>query len=306
MSKRILVTGAVGFLGRAVCEGLQKNGHIVFRTYRASVGKRLDGDLVCDLKEISDIDISSRQIDVVIHCSAKVPSSVRHISRYMQENVYCTETLVKAAVKSGVKRIIFISSLSVYEGVVNSGHVTVATQPKPKSSYSMSKLEAENIIISCAEKSNLEVVIIRPPLIYGPGVKGNFKYLIKWIGMSLPLPFGNFVQPRSFVSSYNLVSLVLACINHEKASGNIFLVSDDDDVSMARVAEVVGFAINKKAILISVPVNLLRLLFYVFGRQNTFERINHSLQVDISHTKRVLGWAPRKSFEQSVKEMLDL
>ena len=297
------MTGALGFLGKVVCASLQKNGHIVFRTFRASMGNDLAGDLACNLKDISDIDISSRKIDVVVHCAGTVQSSVMGISRYKQDNVDSTEILVKTAVKAGVKRIIFISSLRVYEGAFeNCELITTTTEPRPKSAYAISKLEAENIIIAHAEKSDLEVVIIRPPLIYGPGVKGNFSYLIKWISMALPIPFGQIVKPRSFVSSCNLVSLILVCLSHEKAPGNIFLVSDDDDKTIAQVVETIGLALGKRVVLIRFPINFLKPLFFVLGQMYLFDSIKKSVRVDTSHTRQVLGWAPIESFEQSVKK----
>ena len=305
MYKRVLVTGAAGFFGRAVCEDLQKYGHIIFRNYRKSMDKRLDGDLVCDLKDISSANISSRKIDVVVHCAGQVPLLNSRHSSYHQENVECTKTLLKNATKAGVKRFIFISSLSVYEGISeNVGVVTATTRPRPKSPYAISKLEAERAIIAHAEKSDLEFVIIRPPLIYGPGVKGNFKHLIKWIRMALPLPLENFVQPRSFVSTYNLVSLITVCLSHEKAPGNIFLASDDDDKSILQVAETIGVASGKRVVLIRFPIKFMKLLFSVSGQEHLFDRISKGVRVDPSYAKQVLGWSPIESFEQSIKKML--
>ncbi len=246
--------------------------------------------------------------DVVIHCAARVhimhDNSTKPLEEYREINTAGTMNLARQAVVAGVKRFIFISSIKVNGESTSTGKpFSVKDIVHPEDFYGQSKAEAEKQLMSLAKDTGLEVVIIRPTLVYGSGVKGNFESLLSLVYKGMPLPFGCIRDnKRSLVSVRNLVDLIVTCIEHPKAANQVFLVSDDHDVSTASMVKYMAQALGKSCRLLPVPLWCYRLVGRVTGKMGVVDRLLGSLQVDISHTKNTLGWIPPQTLEEGFKE----
>lgn len=314
----ILLTGATGFIGNAVLKQLMQQSEVAIRTYgrRAPVGVNTDRAVDACSQMISHVmgEISAAadyapalvDVDVVIHCAAQAHvmnnSANNGIDIYRDINVDGTLHLARQSITAGVKRFIFISSIKV------NGESTSHNQPfthncaaAPKDSYGYSKQAAEDGLRQLAANSGMELVIIRPPLVYGPGVKGNFSSLLAIAKKNLPLPLGAIHNQRSMVALANLVDLIITCIRHPQAANQTFLVSDGDDISTSQLLAMMTLVAGKSPRLLSVPMSWLRLLGRVTGKQAVIERLCGNLLVDISHTKATLGWQPPISVEEGIK-----
>lgn len=305
---KILVTGASGFIGKHLCEALHRKekAQVVALTRQkiSGLSNGVQQVLYGGLNEESEFDKYLAGVDVVIHCAAKVHmmADVNSLSSYRQVNTEATLRLAKEAASKGVRRFIYLSSIKV------NGEQTVAGKPfgvndplSPSDAYGISKAEAETGLKQIAEASRMEIVIIRPPLVYGKGVKANFSAMTNLVNKGLPLPFGAIDNRRSFISLWNLVDLIITCIEHADAANQIFLASDGEDVSTAELCRLIATAGGKRSVLFPVPVRLLQLLGKVSGKSSIIERLCSNLQVDISHTRKVLGWTPPFSLEQSLR-----
>jgi nucleoside-diphosphate-sugar epimerase len=307
-SKSILVTGANGFVGSFLIPELLRQSYLVKLLLRKSSPKihfkckkfRIDNFNDTKLEKVFE------NIDVVIHLAGRVhvmkDNEKDPLAEYRKINVDLTRKLAQQAASSGVKRLIFISSIKV------NGELTEASskflpdeKSNPQDAYAVSKKEAELALFKLAKETGMEVVIIRPPLIYGPGAKANFLSMMKLLHKNLPLPFDNIKNKRSLVYVRNLVSLISRVISHPKAAGQIFLVSDDCDVSTTTLLKLTSFFLGKKIKLFSLPVCVLKGLFFLIGRAELSQRLLSSLSLDISKTKQLLGWLPPYSFEDAIK-----
>ncbi|MCG9730950.1 SDR family oxidoreductase [Shewanella sp. Isolate13] len=292
----ILVTGSSGFVGDYFVKAVQPD---LYRTSTLSFTKFLSGSY--DKSTFSNIS-------VVIHCAARVHVMNDHSSEplddYRKVNTIGTIKLAQQALEAGVKRFIFVSSIKVNGESTLSGIPFTAVDPRaPEDFYGKSKSEAEEQLLEFAKETGLEVVIIRPTLVYGPGVKANFASLLKLASKGLPLPFGNIKHnKRSLVSVKNLVDLIMNCVEHPKAANQIFLVSDDHDLSTASMVKHMSYALGKPSRLLPVPLWCYRFVGKLTGKSDLVDRLIGSLQVDISHTKDTLGWVPPQTLEQGFKE----
>ncbi|GHB12387.1 UDP-glucose 4-epimerase [Shewanella indica] len=265
----------------------------------------------------SSIDSQSKysllleNVDTVIHCAARVhvmnEQSLNPLNEFREVNTAGTMNLARQAAEIGVKRFIFISSIKVNGESTEIGKPFRASdERRPEDFYGQSKSEAEEQLLELAKGSGLEVVIIRPTLIYGPGVKANFASLLNLVSKGLPLPFGCMTEnKRSLVSVKNLVDLIVTCIDHPKAANQVFLVSDDNDVSTAAMVKYIAQALGKLSRLLPVPLWCYRLVGKITGKTDVVNRLLGSLQVDISHTKETLGWKPPQTLEEGFKETAD-
>jgi nucleoside-diphosphate-sugar epimerase len=225
------------------------------------------------------------------------------LAEYRKVNVEGTRNLALQAAKAGVKRFIFMSSIKVNGESTRSGHpFTVDAPPAPDDPYGISKWEAEQALQHVVEQTGLQAVIIRPPLVYGPGVGANFRRLMDLSGSGLPLPLGSIKNLRSLVYVGNLCDLISKCLVHPAAIGQTFLVSDDRDISVPDLLLLLSVALHKKVRLVPMPVGILKLAGYLTGRTAEVERLCCSLQVDISKTKELLGWTPPFTIEQGILE----
>nr|WP_274613592.1 SDR family oxidoreductase [Vibrio vulnificus] len=307
----ILITGANGFVGSALLSRLNANSIRV-------LGRKLPSDFLADRfykQEINHFEDYSRAlsngVETVIHLAARVhvmdDKVTNPLEEYRNTNVYGTMNLARQAVKAGVKRFIFLSSIKV------SGESTEREMPFcsfsdycPEDYYGVSKAEAEKELFKLAKETGLEVVVIRPTLVYGPGVKANFASLLDLVYKGIPLPF-SFIDKnkRSLVSVDNLVDLIVTCIEHPNAVNQVFCVTDDKDVSTSDLVYKLCLALDKKTWQIPVPIWLFKLIGKILNKTSVVERLTNSLQVDITHTKQTLAWVPPQTLEDGLKKTAD-
>lgn len=300
---RVLVTGASGFIGRELIESLS-----VFHFYHVSCLLRRKIDvphvqqiLIQDLELIAETDYLFDNIDVVIHLAAIAHTNTRSEQEFYRVNACATSHLASIAAKAGVKRFIFLSSIGV-NGTFSNVPFTSLSEPVPTEAYARSKLDAEIQLQDLANRSEMEVVIIRPPLVYGKNAPGNFGKLVSLVESGIPLPFGSVNAKRSFLAVDNLINFIELCINHPKAANKIFLVSDDEDVTLPELLFEIGQAKRKKIFLFPVPVVFLKLAGILIGRYALVERLCGQLQVDITFSKETLGWRPIVGFRDGIRK----
>lgn len=312
--KKICVTGANGFIGSSICKTLSSLGQPV-KGFVRELHPSLNTSGV-EYVPVGDISLDINWIDqlygceCVIHCAGRAHIMGKNVDPniYRQSNVESTRKIAEHAVKAGVKRFIFLSSLKVNgESKFNNYKnkiITIDDKPNPEDEYARSKLEAENILLEIAKRTDLEVVIIRLPLVYGHGVKGNLSKLIKLIKIGIPLPFSLIKNKRSMIGINNLIDMLLICINHPCAVGKTFLVSDGKDLSTQELTHFIASAMGSKANLFPLPISFLKFASYIVGKNSEIDRLIGSLQVDISHTRELLNWKPNVSVEEEIRMMV--
>lgn len=305
---KVLVTGANGFVGSQLVAHLWANSrHLVRGAVRSTnQDKNTDCFAVGAIDSQTDWSEALTGQDVVIHAAARVhvmrDEAGDPLSAFREVNVAGTENLARQAAQSGVRRFIFLSSIKV-----NGEHTppgvpfTADDQPAPKDAYGTSKLEAEGALKRVSKETGMEIVIIRPPLVYGPGVKGNFASMVKLVAKGWPLPLGATKNRRSFVALDNLIDLIVMCIDHPAAANQSFLVSDGEDLSTSELFRRVAEALNKPSRLVPVPVVLLEVGARLLGKKAIAQRLLGSLEVDLSKTTTVLGWKPPISVSEGLK-----
>lgn len=306
---RIAVTGASGFVGRAVCEHLVQARHTVRAIVRESRPEWPEAVPVGDIDGETHWREALRDIECVVHCAARVhvmeDRSSDPLAAFRTVNVEGTKRLAQQAVEAGVRRLVFISSLKVLGEATSPGQPFLAHSiPQPADPYGRSKWEAETALRAIGEASGLEVVVIRPPLVYGPGVKANFARLVQAVARGIPLPFRSVDNRRSLVGLDNLTDLITLCIQHPSAAHQTFLVADGVDTSTPELIQAIAQAMGRPARMWRVPVGWLRLAGRLSGQGAQVERLTGSLQADIGHTREVLGWTPRVSLQQGLQRVV--
>lgn len=305
---RVLLTGATGFVGRALLHRLLA-GREVVAAVRSTSALLPAGTqrfvLAGGLEQPVCWASAMCRVDVVIHAAARVHilAEPQHdpLAAYRHVNVEATLNLARQAASAGVKRFVFISSVKVCGEQTFAGARFIADmQPSPGDSYGLSKMEAEQLLQRLAADTGMELVIIRPPLVYGPGVKANFLSMMRALACGIPLPFGAIDNRRSLVALDNLVDLIITCIEHPDAANQVFLVSDDEDLSTTDLLCRLGRALGKPARLLPVPAGWLETGAALFGRSELARRLCGSLQVDIGKTRTLLGWMPPVSVEAAL------
>lgn len=305
---KILVTGASGFIGQALTNTLHRNASV---SVRAAVRRKVSGFTAeVDTVEVGDLLVLANWqaaligVDTVIHCAARVhvmnEQSANPLSEFRKVNVEGTLNLARQAVEAGVRRFVFISSIGV-NGNRTSRPFTEEDLPNPVEFYAVSKLEAEQRLHLLAAETGMEVVIIRPPLVYGSNAKGNFARLIKIVSSGIPLPFGAIHNKRSLVALDNLVDLIVTCIDHPAAANQTFLVSDGEDLSTSELLGKMAMALGKPARLLPVPSWILEAGATMLGKQALAQRLCGSLQVDISKAHDLLDWVPPVSIDEALR-----
>lgn len=311
--KNILITGASGFVGHALMHRLKKDGYLNTAALRRQVDNLPFSTRIAHVPSITaDTDwvLALLGQDVVIHCAARVhimnESSSEPLAAFRAVNVEGTLNLARQAASAGVKRFLFISSVKVNGELTYDGHpFTADDTAAPEDAYGQSKCEAEAGLRALSLQTGLDVVIIRPPLVYGPGVKANFARLVHAVHLGWPLPFGAIDNRRSLVATGNLVDLIVRCIEHPQAANQIFLVSDGEDLSTTELLKKISQALGKSPKLIPVPVTLLRLASALVGRKGAIQRLCGSLQVDIQKTRQLLDWTPPLSVDEGLKQVAE-
>lgn len=305
MSMKYLVTGGTGFLGKHLCRFFDSKNINYLSTVRKNPMKNQVA--TGDLSEYSDWPTLFNGIDVVVHTAAKAHDMSNSIDLeliYKKVNLELTSTLAQAAKANGVKKFIFVSTIKVNGEFTENKAFTADDVPAPQDNYGKYKMLAEKEVLSLHEPGVFEVVIVRPCLIYGSGVKANFEKLISLVKKQIPLPFGSIHNKRSFVSVDNLADFILCCANSPKASGQIFLVSDDNDLSLPELIGTISKCLDIKAVLIPVPQFFLTFCLSLIGKSDFSNRLFANLQVDVNKSKELLGWAPPYRTNDEIKKML--
>jgi len=328
MSSLVAVTGATGFVGNASVLELATRGfnvRAVVRTVNNSSSPAVNNMThiaVGDIDSHTDWSAALAGADCVIHCAARThvmyETEADVLVVYRSVNVEGTRRLAEQAVAAGVRRLVLLSSLKV-NGETTDGlplpfgsHWALGSSDvgggyngaAPEDPYGISKWEAERALWEVSARTGLEVVVVRPPLIYGPGVKGNLARLLKLVRSGVPLPLGAVQNKRSLIGLDNLVDLLIRCVDHPAAAGQTFLVSDGEDLSTPDLLRHMAAAMGRSARLFPVPVSLLRVAGSALGKRAEIDRLVGSLQVDSSYTRQVLGWAPPVNVQEGIRRMV--
>lgn len=306
---RVLITGVSGFVGGALaCRLLDEGSYRVRGAARRVLSNAPAGLELCQSPELeAEADWSEllQDVEVVVHAAARVhmmnDQAADPLSEFRRANTEGTLRIARQAVEAGVRRFVFISSIKV------NGEESPADRPysaddvvAPVDPYGVSKHEAEQALLALARETGLEVVIIRPVLVYGPGVKANFQSMMRWLDRRLPLPLGAIHNSRSLVSLDNLVDLIVTCLQHSAAAGQVFLVSDGSPLSTTQLLRRMGLALGKPARLLPIPAVWLQLIARLLGRPAIAQRLCGSLCVDIEKTRRLLGWEPPVTVDEAM------
>ena len=309
---RVLVTGANGFVGRVLCRRLLDAGFKVRAAVRSSAAgsdlpEGMEMVIVGDIGDHTDWREALAGVDVVVHLAARVhvmqETAQDPLAAFREVNVLGTERLARQAASQGVQRLIFLSSIKV-NGERSDAPFRADQPVDPEDPYAISKWQAEQALQAIGKTTGLQVVVVRPPLVYGPGVKGNFRRLLKLVERGLPLPFASIDNRRSLVNVDNLCDLLTLCVEHPRAAGEVFLVSDNQDLSTPELIRTMAEALGRPARLLPVPVSWLLALAGLLGRRQEMQRLTESLQVDMGRTMATLDWRPRHSVAEGIGKIL--
>ena len=309
---KILVTGATGFIGIQLSKILANAGHEVRCTARslAPDSSTTREMVTCDLESADNLDHLTTGCDAIVHLAGRAhvisddPATSEPL--YISANVDATRKLAQSAARSGVKRMILMSSVKVNgESTTIDTPFTSQDTPNPQDPSGRSKTQAEQALWDVASTSGLEGVVIRPPLVYGPGVRANFASLIGIVNRGIPLPLGSIQNKRSFVSIDNLIDCIATTLQSSNVAGQTFLVSDGNDLSTPQLIRSIASALHKSPNLVPFPTVLLKLAAATVGKRGAYDRLCGSLTVDIALTKQNLSWAPPFTVQDSLQQTVD-
>lgn len=291
---RVLVTGANGFIGRALCGVLSRSGVAVNPCVRRADGSG-SAFVVGDIDGTTDWRIPLEGCDAVVHLAGRAHQlgerAADPLDAFRRVNVQGSLALFSQAAAQGAKRFVYVSSIGV-NGNQTAVPFTETDAPAPSEPYAVSKLEAEIGLQRLAEETGLELVVVRPPLVYGPDAPGNFGRLLEWVRRGVPLPLGAVHNRRSMVSLGNLVDFIQLCTRSEAAAGQVFLVSDGEDISTTELLRTVARLMHQPARLIPVPATWLEVALVALGARAAARRLCGDLQIDISKARTLLAWSP--------------
>ena len=306
---KVLITGFSGFVGSHLLDDLKNDFQIKLVGRNKPLGEY--DFLQTSIDGSTDFSPILQDVDLVIHVAARAhimnDTATDPLEEFRAVNVRGTLNLAHQAAQSGVKRFIYISSIKVNgEQTPFEKPFKFSDQRMPEDAYGLSKSEAEEQLMSLAKQTGMEYVFIRPPLVYGKGVKANFSALMKLAGKKLPLPFGAInANKRSLVSVYNLIDLIKVCIEHPHAANQTFLVSDGDDLSTTSMVKLMAEVQGVKPLLVPLPVWSLKLLGKITGKSDMISRLTDSLRVDITHTQETLNWTPPFSVKEGFAKCIE-
>lgn len=305
--KQVAVTGATGFVGRAVSERLEREGCHVRKVLRS--GHRLRPGLdfaVEDIGPLTDWSGAFERVDSVVHLAARVhvmrDSVADPLAAFRRTNVEGTETLARAAARAGVRRFVFVSSVKVNGERTADRPFSERDAPHPEDAYGRSKWEAEQRLAEVAAGTGMAVTILRPPLMYGPGVKGNFLSLMRAVARGWPLPLASIRNARSLLYVGNLADAVASCLQDVRPGLQTYLLSDREDLSTPDLVRRLAAHLDRPARLLPVPAGLLQLGLRLTGRSSAYDRLASSLQVDSGAITRELGWRPPHTLDAGLRE----
>jgi len=308
--EKVLVTGASGFVGRALVNELVEKDHSVVAVSRKklSLTKRIEQVQIRDVSEWQNWSDLLTGVDVIVHAAARVhlmDDDSNALAEYRRVNRDATIQLAKQAAQAGVRRFIFLSSIKVNgESTLPDKSFSESDACMPIDPYGQSKWEAELGLMHMSQETGMEVVIIRPPLIYGPGVKGNFANMMHWVSQGIPLPFARVKNQRSLLALDNLVSFIISCLDHPNAANETFLLSDGEDLALPEIIQKIAHCEGRKARLIPVPVCWMKLVARMLGKSDIANRLFGSLQVNSRKAQELLNWAPVVSIDEQLKKMV--
>lgn len=303
----VLLTGATGFVGSAALPRLVREGWLVRAAVRHSSG--LPGEVVVgDIDAQTDWSEALQGCEAVVHLAARVhvmhDEAVDPLTEFRKVNVDGTIRLARQAATAGVRRFVFLSTIKVNGESTQSGQAFMPNDiPAPEDAYGLSKLEAERALLKICTDVGMDFVVIRPPLVYGPGVGGNFRTLLRWMQRGIPLPLGAIDNRRSLVALDNLVDLIAVCLVHPAAANQVFLAADVEDVSTTGLLLKIARAYGRSARLLPVPSSWLRRCAAVLGKREAADRLLGSLVVDSTKARDLLGWRPAVSIEEQLGKM---
>ena len=313
-TQHVLVTGASGFVGQALCAQLVQSGAAVRGSYRgvkanATLAEGVEQISVSTVNEATDWSAALISVNVIVHLAARVhvmmDTEPDPLTAFRTVNVDGTLNLARQAANAGVRRFVFISSIKVNGEITPIGQgFTELDTPKPSDDYGLSKLEAELALLQLSANSGMELVIIRPPLVYGFGVKANFASLVRAVNRGWPLPLGAVHNQRSFISLNNLVDFIVFCINHPQAANQTFLVSDGQDLSTTELVRGMADAARVPLRLLPVPAWALQKAASLIGKGDVAQRLFGNLQVNISKARKMLNWHPPVSVSEGLRQAM--
>ncbi len=306
----VLVTGATGFVGKALLKRLLDDAQFrvraAVRNEQSALADGVERVVVGELTPDTDWSIALKDVDAIIHLAARVhmmrETTADPLAEYRRVNGEGSLNLGRQAAQAGVRRLVFVSSIKVNGEATTAGSPYRADDlPEPVDAYGISKREAEAGLLQLAASSKLEIAIIRPPLVYGPGVAANFLKLMQLVKLGLPLPFNNIQNRRSLVALDNLVDLLILSARHPAAANRVFMVSDGHDLSTSDLIRLIAKSMDRHLIMLPVPSKFLMWCSRMVGKPGIANRLVGSLEVDISVTKEILGWKPMVSPEVAVE-----
>ena len=311
VTTRVLVTGANGFVGRTLCPVLE-DANMRVRAAVRDGGGRLPESSGADVVSVGSIGADTawlpalRDVEVVVHLAGRVHvlrETVRDPqAEFHKVNVFGTEHLARVSAHAGVKRIVYVSSIGVNGRHTMESAFSETQEPSPHNAYALSKWDAEQVLHKVSEETGIEVIVLRPPLIYGPGVKANFLRLMDLVNRGLPLPMGSIDNRRSLLYVGNLADAISKCIQAPEAAGKTFLVSDGEDVSTPELVRRIRKALGVSTMVLPLPTAAIRLAAYLTGRSSSVEPLLDSLVIDSTEIRRVLGWRPPSTMDQGLWE----